>query len=113
MSRRAKLTRKKRVVLSVLFLLPPIIMFVAYVIVGIKYSYMSQADKVDTVLGFLPFSLRTTTFFFVVSTIFCLISMIIASKSHKKKSLSSRLKMISIVFVALFLILYNIGQFLL
>jgi hypothetical protein len=105
-----KNSKKLTGIIAILFLIPPLLLFVGYALTGIGGGYMSPVEKQETLLEHLPSWSQNYSVLVIVSIIFCFISLILASGSYKKKSLSSRIKMLVVILLSIFFILFDISQ---
>jgi hypothetical protein len=112
MSTKSHVPGKITAALSVVFLIPPLILFMMYSSVGLRYPDMSDSSKMDTYLGYFPKGLQDITIINAISIAFCIIAIILASRSFKKHLLSIRLLMLITVLLAIFLILIDLFQLL-
>lgn len=110
MSKNAKLSRKARLRLSILFFLPPFVLTMSYWIIGLKNSYMGHNDIVDSILSIFPGGFQSYTVLIIISMIFCVIAIYWASLGRRKKLDTTRILMLVIVFMSIFLILFDIAQ---
>jgi hypothetical protein len=112
MSTKSHLPGKITAGLSVVFLIPPLILFIMWSSVGLRYPDMSDSSKMDTYLGYFPKFLQDIPLINIFSIVCCIIAIILASRSFKKHLLSIRLLMLITVLLAIFLILFDIIQIL-
>lgn len=110
MTSHSKKGRKRTGILAIILLIPPLILFLGYVFAGFGDRFMSSNERIENLLGNLPPWAQNYSLLLVISIIFCIISMILASGSYKKKSLPSRIRMLVVILISLFLILFDIGQ---
>lgn len=110
MSTSSHVKKKVTGALSVLFLLPPLIMFIMWTSIGIRFSGMSDVDKQDTFLGYFSGLFKNLHVVNIVSIVFCLVAIVLASRSFQKRLLSLRLIMLITVLVAIFIIIFDISQ---
>lgn len=103
-------TKKKTGTLAVILLIPPLILFLAYAFTGLGGGFMTSTEKQESLLSNLPSWAQHYTLLIVVSIILCLASMILASGSYKRKSVSSRIKMLIVILISIVLLLFDIGQ---
>jgi hypothetical protein len=110
MSTKSHVPGKITAAIAILFLLPPLILFMMWSSIGLRYSDISNSDKTDTFLGYLPDFLKNMTAIHVISLACCIIAIILASRSFKKHLISLRLLMLITVLLAIFIILFNFTQ---
>ena len=110
MSTNSHVKKKVTAVISILFLLPPIVMFMMWTSVGLGSPDMSDVDKQETFLGYFSGLFENIHVVNIVSIILCLVSVIFASRSFQKKLLPLRIIMLITVLVAIFIILFDISQ---
>jgi hypothetical protein len=110
MSTKSHLPGKVTAVLSVVFLLPPLILFIMWSSIGLRNSDMSNSDKIDAFLSYFSGLFKSIHVINLISIVLCLVAIVLASRSFKKHLLSIRVLMLLTVFLAIFLILFNITQ---
>ena len=110
MSTKSHVPGKITAALSIVFLLPPLILFMMWASIGLRYSDMDTGDKTDTFLGYFGGLFKTLHVINLVSIICCLVAIILASRSFKKHLLSIRVLMLITVLLAIFIILFDIFQ---
>lgn len=112
MAKRTGISRRLTATLAIICFLPPLLLFVAYAAVGIRYGTMSKNDRIATLLEPFPSWLQNYTAMTIISLILCIAAVALASRSYKKKLLSTRVLMLMVVLISIFLILFNISQLL-
>ena len=110
MSTNSHVKKKVTGALSIVFLLPALILFIMWTSIGIRFSDMSEVDKQDTFLGYFSGFFKDIHIIDIVSIIFCLIAIILASRSFQKRLLSLRFLMLMTVLISIFIILFDISQ---
>lgn len=110
MSTNSHLHAKTYAALAILFILPPIVFFAIRSSVGIRYNDLSESAKRDTFLAHFPSFMQNITAIHVIALVCCIVSMVLASRSFKKKVVSIRILMMITVLVAIFLILFNVAK---
>jgi preprotein translocase subunit SecG len=110
MSTNSHVKKKVTAVLSIVFLLPALILFIMWTSIGIRFSDMNEVDKQDTFLGYFSGFFKDIHIIHIVSIIFCLAAIILASRSFQKRLLSLRFLMLMTVLISIFIILFDISQ---
>lgn len=110
MTKRSRVSRRFTATLAVICFLPPLLFFIAYSAIGVKYGYMSRNDKIATLLEPFPSWMQNYTLMIIISMILSVLAIALASRSYKKKLLSVRVIMLLIVLISIFLILFDISQ---
>jgi hypothetical protein len=110
MSTKSHVPGKVTAAIAIVFLLPPLIFFMMWSSIGLRYSDLSDSDKADTFLGYFPGFLKNITTIHIISLVCCIIAIILASRSFKKHLISLRLLMLITVLLAIFFILFNFTQ---
>jgi len=110
MSTKSHVPGKITAAIAILFLLPPLVFFMMWSSIGLRYSDMSNSDKFDTFLGYFPGFLKSMTTIHIISFTCCIIAIILASRSFKKHLISLRVLMLITVLLAIFFILFNFTQ---
>jgi len=112
MSTKPHVPGKVRAALSIVFLLPPLIFFMMWISIGLRYSDMNSSEKTDTFLGYFGGLFENLYVINLISIICCLVAIVLASRSFKKHLLSIRVLMLITVLVAIFLMMFDIFQLL-
>ncbi|MDE3183746.1 MAG: hypothetical protein KGM16_10040 [Bacteroidota bacterium] len=110
MSTNSHVKKKVTGALSIVFLLPALILFIMWTSIGIRFSDMNEVDRQDTFLGYFSGFFKDIHIIDIVSIIFCLIAIILASRSFQKRLLSLRFLMLMTVLISIFIILFDISQ---
>lgn len=110
MTTHSKVSRKFTATLAIIFFIPPLLLFIAYSGIGVKYGSMSQEGKIESFLSYFPSWMQNYAGINIFSIIFCIIAISLASRSYKKKLLSIRVIMLVIVLASIFIILFDISQ---
>lgn len=110
MSTKSHVPRKITAALAILFLLPPLILFIMWSSIGLKYSGMGASDQMDTYLSYFPDWLKNINTIHAISIGSCIIAIVLAARSFKKHLLSVRVLMLLTVLAAIFIILFDIYQ---
>jgi hypothetical protein len=110
MSTNSHVKKKVTGALSIVFLLPALILFMMWTSIGIRFSDMNEVDKQDTFLGYFSGFFKDIHIIDIISIIFCLIAIILASRSFQKRLLSLRFLMLMTVLISIFIILFDISQ---
>jgi hypothetical protein len=110
MSTNNHLKKKVTAVISILFLLPALVMFMIWTSIGIRVPDVSDVDRQETFLNYFSGLFNNIHVVNIVSIILCLISIIFASGSFQKRLLPLRIIMLITVLVAIFIILFDVSQ---
>ncbi len=95
-----------------LLLLPALIFFIMWSSTGLRENDLNAQEKVSAYLGKFPGFMQNLTVINIISIVCCLLAIIFAARSFRKKSLSIRVLMMLTVFAALFIILFDVYQLL-
>lgn len=112
MTHHSKKGRTKTGILAIILLIPPLALFFAYIFTGLGSGFINSNERIESLLTNLPSWAQNYTLLLVISIALCTVSMILASGSYKKKSLSSRIRMLVVILVALLVLLFDVGQLL-
>jgi hypothetical protein len=110
MTKTSHVSRKWTAAFAIAILLPALIFFIMWSSIGIRFSGMSDNDKMDTYLGYFPSWLQNVNMIHIISLICCVLAILLASRSFKKHLLSIRVLMLMTSLVAIFIILFDIFQ---
>ena len=110
MSTNSHVRKKVTAGLSILFLLPSLILYVMWISIGMRHSDMNLVDKQDTFLGYFSGFFKDMHVVNFISILFCLIAIVLASRSFQKRLLSLRFLMLLTVLISIFIILFDISQ---
>ncbi|HEU5364971.1 MAG TPA: hypothetical protein VFU62_05545 [Hanamia sp.] len=110
MSTKSHVPSKITAAIAIIFLLPPLIFFMMWSSLGLRFNDMSLSDKTDTFLGYFPGFLRNMNTIHAISIICCIVAIVLASRSFKKRLLSVRVLMLLTVLLAIFIIFFDIIQ---
>jgi len=110
MSTNTHVKKKVTAALSILFLLPPLILFIIWTSISIRFSDMAEIDKQEAFLGYFSGVFNNIRVVNIISIIFCVIAIILASRSFQKKLLMMRFLMLLAVLLSIFIILFDISQ---
>ena len=110
MSTKSHIKRKTTAALAILFLLPPLIFFIMWSSIGLRYSGINATDQMEIYLSDFPSWLGNIDTIHAISITCCIVAIILAARSFKKHLLSIRVLMLFTVIVAIFIILFNIYQ---
>jgi hypothetical protein len=108
MSTQSHVSGKTSAVLAVIFLIPAIVLFGLWTSLGFRNSDMGAGEKMDTFLAYFPSWMGNIYLIQGISFACCLIAIIMASRSFRKRELSMRLIMLVTVIAAVFILLFNI-----
>ncbi len=107
---RSHVSRRFTATLAILFFLIPLVLFIAWSSVSLKYGPMSENDQIQTFLNYFPALMQNFKGIHIFSMICCFIAIILASRSVKKKLLSVRVLMFLVMIGSIFLIIFDIAQ---
>ncbi len=110
MSTSSHVSRRFTAVLAILFLLPALIFFIMWWSISLRYSGINESEQMDTFLGYFPQWLKSINIIHAVSIICCVVAVVLAARSFKKRLLSVRILMLLTVLIAIFIILFDISQ---
>ncbi|MEO8961833.1 MAG: hypothetical protein ABI325_08130 [Ginsengibacter sp.] len=110
MSTKSRVPRRLTAALAILFLLPPLVLFIMWSSIGLRYSGIDAEEKIDTYLTFFPEWLKNINIIHAISLVCCIIAILLAARSFKKHLLSVRVLMLLTVLAAIFIILFDIYQ---
>jgi hypothetical protein len=110
MSTRSHVSRKITAALAILFLIPPLVLFILWSSIGLRYSGMGGNEQMDTYMSYFPGWLKDIGTIHVISIVCCVIAIILAARSFKKHLLSVRVLMLLTVLASIFIILFDIYQ---
>lgn len=110
MSTKSHVSRKITAALAVIFLLPPLVLFIMWSSIGIRYSGLNGGDQMDVYLGYFPDWLKNINAIHIISIVCCLIAIILAARSFKKHLVWVRVLMLITVLAAIFILFFDISQ---
>lgn len=110
MSTNSHVKKKVTAVISIIFLLPPLIQFIMWSSISFRFTNLSDVDKQTTFLGYFSGLFKNLHVVNIISIILCLVAIILASRSFQKRLLSLRIMMLVTVLIAIFIILFDISQ---
>ena len=110
MSTKSHVSRKMTAALGIIFLLPPLIMFVMWSSIGLRYSGIDADEQMDTYLDYFPGWLKNINTIHAISIVCCIIAIVLAARSFKKHLLSVRVLMLLTVLASIFIMLFDIYQ---
>lgn len=110
MSTKSHIRRKTTAILAILFLSIPLLLFIMWSSMGLRYSGLSATEQIDMYLSKFPAWLGNMDTIHAISIGCCVIAIVLAARSFKKHLLSIRVLMLFTVIVALFIILFDIYQ---
>ena len=84
----------------IVFLLPALILFIMWTSIGIRFTDMNEIDKQETFLGYFSGFFKDIHVVDIISIIFCIIAIILASRSFQKRLLSLRFLMLMTVLIS-------------
>lgn len=110
MSTNSHVSRRLTAVLAIVFFLPSLILFIMWSSIGLRYSGIGDAEKMDTYMSYFPGWLQSSTAIHIISLVCCVVAITLAARSFKKHLLWVRVLMLMVVVVSLFIILFDIFQ---
>lgn len=110
MTKTTHVSRRWTAAFAIAFLLPALIFFIMWSSIGLRFSGISDSDKMDTYLSYFPGWLQNMNTIHIISIVCCLAAIILASRSFKKRLLSIRVLMLMTSVVAIFILLFDIFQ---
>lgn len=110
MSTKSHVSKKITAALAIIFLLPPLVLYIMWSSIGWRHGDIGASDQMDTYLGYFPGWLGNTNIIHAISIVCCIIAIMLAARSFKKRLLSIRMLMLFTVFIAIFIILFDIYQ---
>ncbi|MEO6288802.1 MAG: hypothetical protein ABIO76_02710 [Ginsengibacter sp.] len=110
MSKSSHVPSRVTAIVAIAFLIPPLVFFIMWSSIGLQGSGLNANEKIDVYLGKFPFFMQSLTSINIISIICCLVSIVFAARSFKKRLLSIRVLMFLAVIIAFFIILFNIYQ---
>jgi len=110
MSTNSHVKKKVTGALSVIFLLPPLIFFLMWSSIGIRFRDISDVDKQEAFLDYFSGVFANVHVVNIISIVCCIIAIILASRSFQKRLLWLRLLMLITVLISIFIILFDISQ---
>lgn len=112
MTTHARPSRRFTATLAILVFLFPLVLFIGWSGIGVKHGALTESEQIDTFLSYFPAWLQNFKAITIFSLVCCIIAMILAGRSYKKRLLSVRVLMLLVVIGSLFLIIFNIAQLL-
>lgn len=110
MSTKSHIPRKTTAAMAIIFLLPPLVLFIMWLSIGIKYSGISAGDQMDVYMSYFHGWLKNINTIHIISILCCFIAIILAARSFKKHLLWVRVLMLITVLIAIFILLFDISQ---
>lgn len=110
MTTNAHTSRRLTATLAIIFFLIALVIFIGWSSVGIKYGAVNERDHIDIFLSYFPGWIQNFTGITIFSLICCVIAMVLAGRSYKKRLLSIRVLMLLVVIGSIFLAIFNIAQ---
>ena len=110
MSTKSHVSNRFTALLAMVFFFPAIIIFALWSTIGLRFSGLSRPEQIDYFLDYFPGWLQSMTALHILSMVLCVIAISLAARSFRKKLLWVRVTMLMIVFVSIFLILFDIYQ---
>lgn len=110
MSTKSHVSKKITAALAIIFLLPPLVLFIMWSSIGWRHSDIGASDQMGTYLDYFPGWLGNINIIHAISIVCCITAIMLAARSFKKRLLSIRMLMLFTVFIAIFIILFDIYQ---
>lgn len=110
MTTQSHISRKWTAAAAGIFLLPAFILFIMWSSIGLRFSGISDSDKMDYYMGYFPKWLQNINLIHAISIVCCVIAIALAARSFKKRLLSVRVLMLLTCLVSIFIILFDIYQ---
>ncbi len=110
MSTNTHIKKKVTATLSIVFLFPALVLFIMWISITIRFADMNEIDQQQTFLDYFSGFFKDIHVVNIISIIFCLIAIILASRSFQKRLLSLRFLMLITVLISIFIILFDISQ---
>lgn len=110
MSTNSHVKKKVTAIISIIFLLPPLIQFIMWSSISFRFTNLNDVDKQATFLGYFSGLFKNLHVVNIISVVFCLVAIILASRSFQKRLLSLRILMLVTVLIAIFIILFDVSQ---
>ena len=110
MTTNSHISRKWTATVAIIVLLPAFILFIMWSTIGLRFSGLSDTDKIDYYLAYFPQWLQNINIIHTISIISCLAAIVLAARSFKKRLLSIRVLMLITCLVAIFILLFDIYQ---
>ena len=98
--------------ISIVVLLPALILFIMWSAIGLQDNSLNANEKVSVYLDKFPSFMQSLITINIISIVCCVVAIIFAARSFRKRLLSLRVLMMLTVFVAVFIILFDIYQLL-
>src|SRR5674476_345884 len=109
MTKTTHVSRRWTAAFAIAFLLPALIFFIMWSSIGLRFSGISDSDKMDTYISYFPGWLQNINTIHIISIVCCLAAIVLASRSFKKRLLSVRVLMLMTSVVAIFILLFDIS----
>jgi len=110
MTTKSHVSRNATAVLAIVFLIPPLILFMKWSSMGLRVSGISRQDQLTMYLGYFPSWLKSMSTIHAISIVCCIMAIILAVRSYSKDLLSVRVLMLLTVVAAFFILLFDIYQ---
>ncbi len=110
MTTRSHVPSKVTAIIAMVFLLPPLILFIMWSSIGLQGSGLNAAEKISAYLNKFPAGLQNFNAIHIISIVCCLLATVFAARSFRKRLLSVRILMMLTVLVAMFILLFDIYQ---
>ncbi|MDQ6762996.1 MAG: hypothetical protein M3015_10275 [Bacteroidota bacterium] len=101
---------KATAILATIFLLPALVFFIIWLSVGLQGSGLNEEEKLSAYLGYFPGFMHNFKMIHIISVVCCLIAIVLAAKSFRKRLLSVRVLMLLTVLAAFLILLFDIYQ---
>lgn len=112
MTTHAHTSRRFTATLAIIFFIFPLVLFIAWSGITINHGALTEREHIDLFLEYFPAWMQNFTGITIFSLLCCIIAMVLAGRSYKKKLLSVRVLMLLVVIGAIFFAIFNIAQLL-
>lgn len=110
MSSHKKVSSSNSAIIAVLFLIPPLVLFLMWISTAWGDGFVSDSERKNLFLDKFPEWMQNFSAIHVLALVLCVVAINFASGSFKKKELGRRIAMMVTVMLSIFLILFNLAQ---
>jgi hypothetical protein len=110
MSTNSHVSRRWTAAFAILLLLPALILFIIWSSIGLRSSGIGEGQQLDTYMNYFPSWLQDMKILHGISIVSCILAIVLAARSFKKRLLSVRVLMLMTVLIAIFILLFDIYQ---
>jgi hypothetical protein len=110
MSTNSHVSRRWTAAFAIILLLPALILFIIWSSIGLRYSGIGEGQQLDTYMSYFPSWLQDMKALHGISIVSCILAIVFAARSFKKRLLSVRVLMLMTVLIAIFILLFDIYQ---